>query len=264
LSVCSPSSLWTRWHGVRDFKSAPVDGEHELFGFLTTEANGAVAPIHPKAMPAILTTPDEVDQWLEAEAIDSLTLQRPLPDDALRIVAKGEKEDGVAARPLEGFRCRSCRRNLAPPGPPRHGSRGIGAPSRRFARHYRRLREWRRTPSANNLAAIRAALESSGVIFIDENDEGPGVRLRFDLGLDTRQLIGRLELFADLSDQQLERIQKLPWPRFAVPRETIVREGERGDAVYFIASGAAEVRFPGRRFPLGSGDLFGELALLPG
>jgi hypothetical protein len=40
--------------------------------------------------------------------------------------------------------------------------------------------------------------------------------------------------------------------------------GRAGDAVYFIASGAAEVRFPGRRFPLGSGDLLGELALLPG
>jgi len=35
-----------------------------------------------------------------------------------------------------------------------------------------------RTSSANNLAAIRAALETSGVIFIDENGEGPGVRLR--------------------------------------------------------------------------------------
>jgi transcriptional regulator with XRE-family HTH domain len=35
-----------------------------------------------------------------------------------------------------------------------------------------------RTPSTNNLAAIRASLETSGVIFIDENGEGPGVRLR--------------------------------------------------------------------------------------
>ena len=33
-------------------------------------------------------------------------------------------------------------------------------------------------PSAKNLAAIRAALEAVGVIFIDENGEGPGVRLR--------------------------------------------------------------------------------------
>ena len=35
-----------------------------------------------------------------------------------------------------------------------------------------------RTPIANNLVAIRAALEAAGVIFIDENGEGPGVRLR--------------------------------------------------------------------------------------
>ncbi len=38
----------------------------------------------------------------------------------------------------------------------------------------------RRVPSANNLAAIRAALESAGVIFVDANGEGPGVRLRKD------------------------------------------------------------------------------------
>ena len=89
-------------------------------------------------------------------------------------------------------------------------------------------------------------------------------RPRFDLGLDTGQLIGRLALFADLSDQQLERVQKLLRPRFAVPREVIVRNGDRGDACYFIASGAAEVVFPDRRIPLGTGDLFGEMALLTG
>ena len=45
-------------------------------------------------MPVILTTPEEADLWLEAETVDALALQRPLPDDALRIVTKGEKEDG--------------------------------------------------------------------------------------------------------------------------------------------------------------------------
>jgi putative SOS response-associated peptidase YedK len=55
------AGLWTPWSGgVRGPKSAPVEGEHELFGFLTTEANAIVAPVHPKAMPVILTTPDEV------------------------------------------------------------------------------------------------------------------------------------------------------------------------------------------------------------
>ncbi|CCG42111.1 helix-turn-helix domain-containing protein [Magnetospirillum molischianum] len=33
-------------------------------------------------------------------------------------------------------------------------------------------------PKASTLAAIRAALEAAGVIFIDQNGEGPGVRLR--------------------------------------------------------------------------------------
>jgi putative SOS response-associated peptidase YedK len=61
------AGLWTPWRGVRGPKSAPVDGEHELFGFLTTEPNTIVAPIHPKAMPVILTTPEEVDLWLGAK-----------------------------------------------------------------------------------------------------------------------------------------------------------------------------------------------------
>ena len=97
-----------------------------------------------------------------------------------------------------------------------------------------------------------------------EDMQARETRPRFDLGLDTRELIGKLDLFADLSDQQLERVQKLLRPRFAVPRELIVHEGDRGDACYFIASGAAEVVFPGRRIPLGTGDLFGEMALLTG
>ena len=78
-----------------------MEGHHELFAFLTTEANAVVAPIHPKAMPVILTSPDEVDRWLEAETADALALQRPLPDDALRIVAKGEKEDTPLENRLE-------------------------------------------------------------------------------------------------------------------------------------------------------------------
>jgi SOS response associated peptidase (SRAP) len=87
------AGLWASWRGVRGPKSAPVEGRHELFGFLTTDANAIVAPIHPKAMPIILTTAAEVDQWLEADTADTLALRRPLPDDALPIVAKGEKED---------------------------------------------------------------------------------------------------------------------------------------------------------------------------
>jgi putative SOS response-associated peptidase YedK len=70
-----------------------VDGQRELFGFLTTDANAVVAPIRPKAMPVILTTPEEADLWVLGDPPKALELRRPLPDDALRIVASGERED---------------------------------------------------------------------------------------------------------------------------------------------------------------------------
>jgi len=79
------AGLWTTWRGVRGPKSAPVEGTHELFGFLTTEANVIVAPIHPKAMPVILRSQEEADRWLEADTPDVPALQRPLPDDALEV-----------------------------------------------------------------------------------------------------------------------------------------------------------------------------------
>jgi putative SOS response-associated peptidase YedK len=34
-------------------------------------ANLIVAPIHPKAMPVILTTTEEFDLWLEGETVES-------------------------------------------------------------------------------------------------------------------------------------------------------------------------------------------------
>jgi|HubBroStandDraft_1064217.scaffolds.fasta_scaffold291355_1 putative SOS response-associated peptidase YedK len=98
IGRCSAfAGLWTPWRGVRGPKNAPVEGLHELYGILTTDANAVVAPIHPKAMPVILIGPEEVDLWLESETPAALELQRALPDDALSIVAKGEKEDGAVA-----------------------------------------------------------------------------------------------------------------------------------------------------------------------
>ncbi len=57
-----------------------------------------VGTFHPKAMPVILTTHAEIDLWLTAPALEALKLQRPLSDDALVIVARGDKKDegGVA------------------------------------------------------------------------------------------------------------------------------------------------------------------------
>jgi putative SOS response-associated peptidase YedK len=91
------AGIWTTWHGRRGTKANSVEGEHQLFGFLTTNANAEVAAVHPKAMPVILTSGDTLEQWLTLPVKEALALQKPLPDGELRIVATGEKEDGLAA-----------------------------------------------------------------------------------------------------------------------------------------------------------------------
>jgi putative SOS response-associated peptidase YedK len=94
------AGIWTVWHGTRGTKTEPVEGTHKLYGFLTTEANGVVGPIHPKAMPVILTMAEEMDVWMRAPWGEAAALQRPLSDETVIIIAKGSKldEGDVSAR----------------------------------------------------------------------------------------------------------------------------------------------------------------------
>ena len=87
------AGIWTRWTSVRKVKEGETT--NDLFAFLTTEPNAIVAPIHSKAMPVILTTQEEIEAWMTAPAPKALTLQRPLGDSALQIVARGGKADNA-------------------------------------------------------------------------------------------------------------------------------------------------------------------------
>ncbi len=85
------AGIWTRWTSVRKVKEGETT--NDIFAFLTTEPNKEVGAIHPKAMPVILTSREEIDIWMTAPAGEALKLQRPLPDGALSIVARGAKKD---------------------------------------------------------------------------------------------------------------------------------------------------------------------------
>jgi CPA1 family monovalent cation:H+ antiporter len=99
---------------------------------------------------------------------------------------------------------------------------------------------------------------------VDGDRSTIALRPRLDLAMTARPLVSQLPLFASLDDEQLAEIAGLLRPVYAAPGERVVRKGDRGDAVYFIASGAVEVGVPGTKIRLGRGDFFGEIALLMG
>jgi putative SOS response-associated peptidase YedK len=90
------AGIWIRWTSVRKVKEGETT--NDVFGFLTTEPNAEVGAIHPKAMPVILRTREEIDLWMTEPWSDAARLQRPLPDATLMIVARGSKQDagGIA------------------------------------------------------------------------------------------------------------------------------------------------------------------------
>jgi putative SOS response-associated peptidase YedK len=83
------AGIWRLWSGERKGET----GEHRLFAFLTADSNDIVRPVHAKAMPVLLTKPEEWNAWLTGSIAEAIALQRPLPNEMLRIVAKGEKTD---------------------------------------------------------------------------------------------------------------------------------------------------------------------------
>jgi putative SOS response-associated peptidase YedK len=60
------AGIWAEFRSDRGTKSKPIPGPHLVYGFLTASPNTIVEPIHPKAMPVVLTTDEERDVWMHA------------------------------------------------------------------------------------------------------------------------------------------------------------------------------------------------------
>ncbi len=98
------AEIWTNWTSIRKAKEGEVTCD--IFAFLTIEANAEVAPVHPKAMPVILTDECEVDVWLNAPTPVAMELQKAVGgSDAAdhgegREIGRGLEPAGVIA-PLQ-------------------------------------------------------------------------------------------------------------------------------------------------------------------
>ena len=77
------AGLWVpQWTSVRKIKDGLTTDD--LYGFLTTDANHFMRPIHSNAMPVILRNEDEVETWITAPWNEAKALQeRVLPNDEL-------------------------------------------------------------------------------------------------------------------------------------------------------------------------------------
>ena len=87
---------------------------------------------------------------------------------------------------------------------------------------------------------------------------------------DTLELLGRVPLFAELSEEELSRVASVAIPRSFPKGVRVFHEGDDSDACYVVRSGDLRVtreHSDGRAIALatlGTGDFFGELAMLDG
>lgn len=98
-----------------------------------------------------------------------------------------------------------------------------------------------------------------------EAKSGKATVPKLRLAYDPLELIGNVPLFAAASASDRRKIAGRLRTIFVTPGEPIIRRGDPGDGMFFIADGAVDVQLTnGDIIDLGTGEFFGEMALLTG
>jgi voltage-gated potassium channel len=91
---------------------------------------------------------------------------------------------------------------------------------------------------------------------------GFAAETRRDNFLKTWESVSKVPFFASLGPSAIADVTHMLRTIDLPPRAMIIRKGQQGDCMYFIASGEVEVDLPGKKVQLGEGAFFGEMALL--
>jgi voltage-gated potassium channel len=91
---------------------------------------------------------------------------------------------------------------------------------------------------------------------------GFAAETRRDNFLRTWESVSKVPFFATLGPAAIADVTHMLRTIDLPPRTTIIRKGQTGDCMYFIASGEVEVDLPGKKIRLVDGAFFGEMALL--
>ncbi len=97
---------------------------------------------------------------------------------------------------------------------------------------------------------------------LDARERDVAVPPRLDLTLTPRRLLDRIPLFGALDAKQRHTVARALRTRFTTPGQVVLEKGVRGTEMFFVASGAFEVRGGKSEATLGTGDFFGEVALI--
>jgi voltage-gated potassium channel len=91
---------------------------------------------------------------------------------------------------------------------------------------------------------------------------GFAAETRRDNFLKTWESVSKVPFFAALGPAAIADVTHMLRVMDLPSRTTIIRKGQTGDCMYFIAAGEVEVDLPGKKVRLEEGAFFGEMALL--
>src|SRR5690606_13286655 len=182
---------------------------------------------------------EELADWFEMLVIQRLVLReaRRFNDRSVRPVLGGDAADEIAQ--LLAARMEAVQRAVAalelqyPAYAAALGGQHLARAAVRFEDAEYRLKREEALISREVFDHLQAELRGRRA----EANRRPSL----DLGFRLTEMVRRVPMFGSLTEKEIERLVRMLRPILAIPGERIVRQGERGDAMYLIAAGNVDV-----------------------